>query len=189
MSEEVKVLLSQVSSNITEVFVKMSSVKQQDKSECLAAVGRILHQLGCLVSIKLSNSDANSNLKYQYYNLSYKGEETLTTTVMMDAENMITAEMKDEENMITTEMKDEEKMITPQLGAEADLTISRVMAAISSIAPSSIYDKKRAMRKRRKRIQQFVYTKPNCCTFMSASNITILYLSLENIVLTQLQSL
>ena len=156
MSEEVKVLLSQVSSNITEVFVKMSSVKQQDKSECFAAVGRILHQLGCLVSIKLSNSDANSNLKYQYYNLSYKGEETLTTTVMMDAENMITAEMKDEENMITTEMKDEEKMITPQLGAEADLTISRVMAAISSIAPSSIYDKKRAMRKRRKRMKTMI---------------------------------
>ena len=169
----------------------MSSVKQQDKSECLAAVGRILHQLGCLVSIKLSNSDANSNLKYQYYNLSYEGEEPLTTTVMITEENMITAEMKDEESMITAKMKDEENMITLRPGAEADVTISRVLAAISSIAPSSIYDKKRAMRKRRKRIQQFVYTKPNFCTFMSASNITILflYLSLENIVLTQLQSL
>ena len=156
MSEEVKVLLSQVSSNITEVFVKMSSVKQQDKSECFAAVGRILHQLGCLVSIKLSNSDANSNLKYQYYNLSYEGEEPLTTTVMITEENMITAEMKDEESMITAEMKDEENMITLRPGAEADVTISRVLAAISSIAPSSIYDKKRAMRKRRKRMKTMI---------------------------------
>ena len=121
----------------------------------------------------VSDDDANDkqmlwDYNYAYYNIYYDDEEQLLSSTRIEEElpksTRIEEElpksavMKDEESMITTNMMDKESMITPRSasGAEIDLTISTVLAAISSIAPSSIYDKKRAMRKRRKRMKTMI---------------------------------
>ena len=87
MKSEIEVLLSQVSSNLTDIHVKMSNAEQQQKDECLAAVEKILQQLGCLVRTKLSSSCDVSN-KSSFYNLYYDDEESVHSNSSEEEENV-----------------------------------------------------------------------------------------------------
>ena len=97
MKSEIEVLLSQVSSNISEVFVKMSAdVNAETKSACLSRVSHILHQLGSLVATKLSSNNISSDQSCNFYKLYYEEEENVLTNSSDEEENVLTNSRKDE---------------------------------------------------------------------------------------------
>ena len=133
MKSEIEVLLSQVSSNLTDIHVKMSNAEQQQKDECLAAVEKILQQLGCLVRTKLSSSCDVSN-KSSFYNLYYDDEESVHSN-FSEEEESVHSNSKDEKEVFITEM----------------------VSFIKSSAPSYIYDARRMKAKRRRKMKKRVH--------------------------------
>ena len=141
MKSEIEVLMSQISTNISEVYVKMSEVDAEAKSSCLSAVSKILHQLGCLVATKLSSSDIS--IKSNSYQLYYDDEETVLS--MSEDEETVLSTSEDKESV---QSMSEGKMIS---NLQSKDEFSKLLSTISSVAPSLIYDRRKAMRKRRKR--------------------------------------
>ena len=136
----------------------MSSSSQKQKLKCLAAVGNILHQLRCLVSTKLSSNEDNSG---SYYNLYFndddlsvsEGEETVLST-SQDKET-VQSTSQDEETVLSTSQDEETdqsmskaKMFSSSMSEDS---FSTLLSTISNVAPSLIYNRKKAMRNRRKR--------------------------------------
>ena len=177
MSEEVQVLLSQVSRNISEVFVKMSNVNQQHKLKYLAAVGDILHQLRCLVSIKLSSNDASTSIYSLYYdddetgasmssdaNTSSEDEEDVPDAPTCREERVIDAPTCREKCVIDAQNCHEEcvndssmsEFVSSITSAPSEVMMNKVLAAINTLAPSSIYDRKKAVKKRRQRMKKLI---------------------------------
>ena len=97
---EVEVLFSQVSYNISEIYVKMSSSSEKQKVKCLAAVGNILHQLRCLVSTKLSSYEDNSG---SYYNLCFNDDDLSAS----EGEETVQSMSQDEETVLSTSQRNE----------------------------------------------------------------------------------
>ena len=169
MSEEVQVLLSKVSGNISEAQVKMSYVSQQNRSKCLAAIGKILHQLRCLVSTKLSTNDAPTSIYSIYYNedddTNFKASTSNDSiTSSEDEEEVLDAQTCLEECVTDAQTCSEESVndssmsdsVSSTTAAPSEVMMTKVLAAISNLAPFSIYDRKKAMRKRRKRRRKMI---------------------------------
>ena len=86
-----------MSSNISEVLVKMSAADEETKSTCLAAVSKILNQLGCLVATKLSSSDPS--YKSSFYNLYYDDDESVHSNSSEEEESVHSNSSEEEENV------------------------------------------------------------------------------------------
>ena len=144
MKSEIEVLLSQVSSNLTDIHVKMSNAEQQQKDECLAAVEKILQQLGCLVRTKLSSSCDVSN-KSSFYNLYYDDEESVHSN------------SSEEEESVHSNASKEEKSVHSNSKDEKEVFITEMVSFIKSSAPSYIYDARRMKAKRRRKMKKRVH--------------------------------
>ena len=144
MKSEAEVLLSQISTNISEFYVKMSGANAETKTSCLSAVSQILHQLGCLVATKLSSSDVS--IKSNIYNLYFNDEEL---SMSQDEESVLSMS-QDEETVLSTS-HDEETVQSKSNNSMSENGFSTLLSTISSVAPSNIYDRKKAARKRSKR--------------------------------------
>ena len=171
MKSEVEVLLSQVSSNISEVFVKMSGVNTETKSRCLSAVSKILHELGCLVATKLSNNNVSSSSDHNsnFYKLYYDGEEESALATSSDEEESVSATSSDEEESVLIHSSDEEDIVltnssheedvvfTNPRKHEKDLFIVKMVSYIKSSAPSCTYDAKRMRTKRWRKKMKMIH--------------------------------
>ena len=152
----------------------MSYVNKQNRSKYLAAIGKILHQLRCLVSTKLSSTDASTSIYSLYYDedddtnigasTSSKDEEEVLDAptcregcVIGDPtcceECVIDAQTCSEECVNDSSMSES---VSSTTSATSEVMMTKVLAAISSLAPFSIYDKSRATRKRRKKVKKMI---------------------------------
>ena len=147
----------------------MSYVSQQNRSKCLAAIGKILHQLRCLVSTKLSTNDAPTSIYSIYYNedddTNFKASTSNDSiTSSEDEEEVLDAQTCLEECVTDAQTCSEESVndssmsdsVSSTTAAPSEVMMTKVLAAISNLAPFSIYDRKKAMRKRRKRRRKMI---------------------------------
>ena len=145
MKSETEVLLSQISCNISEVYVKMSDLSTESKSRCLSAVSKILHELGCLVATKLSDNNISHDHNSNIYKLYYDDEEVNVHSKSSDKEESGHTNSSDEEGSVHTNSSCE------------DVFIARMMSFIRSSAQSHIYDASRMKAKRRRKMRRRVH--------------------------------
>ena len=123
----------------------MSSSSQRQKVKWLAAVGNILHQLRCLVSTKLSSNEDNSG---SYYNLCFNDDDLSAS----EGEETVQSMSQDEETVLSTSQDEEtvQSMSKAKMSSNSmsEDSFSTLLSTISSVAPSLVYDRKKAMRKR-----------------------------------------
>ena len=157
MKSEVEVMLSQISYNISEVYVKMSDLNSETKSRCLSAVSKILHELGCLVATKLSDNNISHDHNSNIYKLYYDDEEEIVHSNSSDEEVSVHSNSSDEEESVHTNSSDEEGSVHTNSSCE-DVFIARMVSFIRSSTPSQIYDASRMKAKRRRKMKRRVHS-------------------------------
>ena len=121
----------------------MSTADEETKSTCLAAVSKILNQLGCLVATKLSSSDPS--YKSSFYNLYYDDDESVHSN------------SSEEEESVHSNASKEEKSVHSNSKDEKEVFITEMVSFIKSSAPSYIYDARRMKAKRRRKMKKRVH--------------------------------